>query len=89
MDTGSEVNLFSAGLLLPGAEMRSENSSLWAANGSEIYLMAKVRLEAQHGLRRFAVDFMVTPQVEFPILGEGCMQDLGLLCDHRLNEVVV
>ena len=32
---------------------------------------------------------MVTPQVEFRIVGEGCLQDLGLMWDHRLNEVVV
>ena len=32
---------------------------------------------------------MVTPQVEFPILGVGCLQDLELLWDHCLNEVVV
>ena len=27
--------------------------------------------------------------MEFPILGEECLHELGLLWDHRLNDVVV
>ena len=65
------------------------NGPVLEANGSEMYLVGKVRLESQLELRRFAIDFVVTPQVGFPILGEGCLQDLELLWDHRLNEVVV
>ena len=65
------------------------NGPVWAAIGSQMDLMEEVRLEAQLGLRRVAVDFVVTPHVEFLILGEGCLQDLRLLWDHCLNEVVV
>ena len=46
-------------------------------------------VQAQLEPLRFAVDFVVTPPVVSPILGDGCLQDLGLLWDHRLNEVVV
>ena len=72
-----------------GTEIRSVNDLVWAVNGSQMYLMGEVRLKAQHGKRRFAIDFVVTPQVKFPIMGEGCLQDLGLLWNHRLNEMMV
>ena len=83
------MSLFPAGLVPPGTEIRLVNGPVWAANGSQMDLMGKVRLEAQLGPRSFAVDFAVTAQVKFLILGEGCMQDLGLLWNHRLNQVVM
>ena len=51
--------------------------------------MGKAALDAQLGPRRFAMNFVVTPLVEFPILVEGYVQDVRLLWAHRLNEVVV
>ena len=65
------------------------NGPVRAANWIEMYLIGEVRLESRLGPRQLAVDFVVTPQVEFPILGEGCLQDFRLLWDHRLNEVVL
>ena len=62
------------------------NGLVWVANGSQTDLIGEVTFEAQLGPRSFAVDFVVTPQVDLPILGEGCLQDLGLLWDHRLIE---
>ena len=41
LDTGSEVNLYPAGLVPPGTEIRSVNGPVLATNGSEMYLMAK------------------------------------------------
>ena len=89
LDTDSDVSLFPAGLVRPGTEIRSVNDAVWAANSSEMYLMGEVRLDALLEPRRFAVDFAVTPPGEFSILGEGCLYELGLLWDHRLNKVMV
>ena len=83
LDTGSEVSLFSTGLVPPETETRSVSGQGWAANGSE---MGVLRLEAQIGPRRFAVNLVWTSQVEFLILGKGCLQDLELLWHHLLNE---
>ena len=33
------------------------------------------------------VDFLVTLQVIFSILGEGCLQEFGLLWDHAYGEL--
>ena len=66
LDTGSERSLFPAGLVPPGTEIRSMNGPMWAANGSKMNLMEEVRLETQLEPRRFAVDFVLTPQVNFP-----------------------
>ena len=51
--------------------------------------MGEMRSEGQLGPQRLAVNFVVTPQVIFFILEEGCLQDLGLLWDRHLNEVLV
>ena len=46
-----------------------------------------MRLSARIGERAFFIDFLVIPQVSFPNLGEGCLQELGLLWDHARGEV--
>ena len=60
---------------------------MWAANNSRLLVEGEVRLSARIGERAFFIDFLVTHQVTFPILGEGCPQELGLLWDHARGEV--
>ena len=87
LDTGSEVSLLPTEFLRPGTALQTDDFPVWAANNSRSLVEGEGQLSARIGVRAFFIDFLVTSQVFFLILGEGCLQELGLLWNHARGEV--